>query len=141
MTTKMRGFTFLPRFIPDLLYHCLMSIPQKTRELIERILPLHAQELGPWAADFHPRSGDSHLLRQLLHHVDESDYSIQEWFDALAGLRSSLAPELEVSPRRALGYLHCVMMTIDPTLARPPLREATIGLLNQYGIDPEAEEH
>ena len=117
-----------------------MSIPQKNRELIERILPLHAQELGPWADELHPQSGDSHLLRQLLHHVDESDYSIEEWLDALAALRTNLDPKIEVTPRRALGYLHCVQMTIDQTLNRPPLREATLELLNQYGIDPEEEE-
>jgi len=117
-----------------------MTIPDKTRAAMERSLALHTVELDSWAAAFHPRSGDASLACQLLRHVDASDYSLEEWLDALASLKAHLPPGIEISPRRALGYLHCVQMTIDPTLARPPLREATLELFEEYGIDPSTEE-
>jgi hypothetical protein len=117
-----------------------VNIPSQTLASLKRALALHAEELAAWAPAFDACSDDTSLACQLLRHIDESDYSLEEWVDALAGLKAHLPSGIEVSPRRALGYLHCVQMTIDPTLARPPLREATLELFEEYGIDPATGE-
>ena len=73
----------------------------------------------------------------LYDHVDESDYSLSDWQNALEAFDRWLKQHnTTVRPIDAmLGYLHCCTMTTAETLPSPDLSATLIDMLDQYGFD------
>lgn len=76
-------------------------------------------------------------LETLYDNVDESDYSLQDWQDALATFDRWLEQhEIAIRPIDAmLGYLHCCTMTLAETLPPPDLSATLVDMLDQHGFD------
>ena len=73
----------------------------------------------------------------LYDHVDESDYSREDWQSALEAFDGWLKQhDIAARPVDAmLGYLHCCTMTNADTLPSPDLNATLIAMLDQYGFD------
>lgn len=72
--------------------------------------------------------------------VDQSDYSVTDWADALVGFDHWLSSD---KPRfntrdftHMVGYLHCCQMTISANLSKPKMRDVVNQCLNDFGYDP-----
>jgi hypothetical protein len=77
----------------------------------------------------------------LLAAVDDSDYSLADWIDALAAFDEWL--EKKGEKRRPLremcGYIHCCTFTNTPQLSLPFLKVIVIKALTEFGFDAVPE--
>ena len=73
----------------------------------------------------------------LYDHVDESDYSLNDWQNALDAFDRWLEQHnIAARPADAmLGYLHCCTITDAKTLPSPDLSATLLAMLDQYGFD------
>lgn len=86
-------------------------------------------------------SGEAGGLDALLENVDESDYSLADWVEALTAFDAWLGEKGET--RRPLagmrGYIHCCTFTNSPHLSSPILKVIVIKALTEFGFDVLAE--
>ncbi len=95
------------------------------------------KESPEWAAfaDLLDR-GEDGGLDDLLEDVDESDYSLADWVEALTAFDEWLAEQGE--PRRPLAamrsYIHCCTYLNSPQLSSPRLKVIVIKALTEFGF-------
>lgn len=81
--------------------------------------------------------GEAGGLDELLESVDDSDYSLADWVEALAAFDSWLEDRGE--KRRPLaemrGYIDCCTFTNAPRLSLPSLKVIVIKALTEFGFD------
>lgn len=77
------------------------------------------------------------FLENLYEQVDQSDFSLTDWIEALLAFDQWLhAQEIFVRPMvDMLGYIHCCTLTLASTLAPPNLAQLTHKMLKQHGFD------
>jgi len=72
--------------------------------------------------------------------VDQSDYSLIDWVDAIVGFDQWLTkaqPHYESRDfSHMVGYLHCCQMTLSDNLAKPKMRDAVDRCLEDFGYEP-----
>ncbi|GEM_PF-737157 len=85
--------------------------------------------------------GEAGGLDALLDNVDESDYSLADWVEALTSFDEWLVEKGET--RRPLagmrGYIHCCTFTNSPHLSSPILKVIVIKALTEFGFDVLSE--
>lgn len=80
--------------------------------------------------------GEAGELEALLEHVDESDYSLVDWVEALTAFDAWLTDQGE--SRRPLaemrGYIHCCTYMNSPRLSLPILKVLVVKALTEFGF-------
>ena len=87
-------------------------------------------------AEFFKKS-PSFKAEELFEKVDESDYSLQDWVEAIVVFDAWLA-EKGTAARpvsEMLGYIHCCTMTNAPQISLPSLKVIVNQSLNNYGFE------
>lgn len=80
---------------------------------------------------------EEQTLENLYEQVDQSDFSLADWINALLGFDQWLN-EQKITARPVetmIGYIHCCTLTMPDTLAPPDLAQLTIEMLEQHGFD------
>ncbi len=87
--------------------------------------------------------GDADTVQLLIENVDESDYSLADWVEALLAFETWLEGQGE-SRRlvsKMVGYVHCCMMISSPVLPSPSLKVILIETLTEYGFAALTDPH
>ena len=83
---------------------------------------------------------DNVNLAKLIDEVDQSDYSLIDWVEALLGFDEWLVtnkPEyVDRDFDHIVGYLHCCQMTTSDNLSKPNMRNVVNECLNDFGYEP-----
>ncbi len=103
-------------------------------DLVEKAVGKESPELAAFA-DLLDR-GEADGIGDLLEDVDESDYSLADWVEALTAFDRWLAEQGE--PRRPLAamrsYIHCCTYLNSPQLSLPNLKVIVIKALTEFGF-------
>jgi len=80
---------------------------------------------------------------ELYEKVDESDYSLRDWAEAIVDFDQWLAEKgTAARPTHAmLGYIHCCTMMNAPQISLPPLNIIVNQSLNDYGFEEISKNH
>lgn len=74
---------------------------------------------------------------RLFEDVDQTDYSLGDWVEAMAGFDAWLEAE-NVKSRpfsEMVGYIHCCTMAAPQTISSPNLKVIVIQSLTEFGFD------
>jgi hypothetical protein len=89
------------------------------------------------------RRGGANTAQILADAVDESDYSLVDWVEALLAFDAWLDEKGE--SRRPfpemVGYVHCCTMTSSPVLSLPSLKVTLTEALTGFGFDAVSDPH
>jgi hypothetical protein len=106
---------------------------------VEKAVGKDAPELGAFTSLLD--RGEAGGLDGLLESVDESDYSLADWVEALTAFDVWLGEKGET--RRPLagmrGYIHCCTFTNSAQLSLPILKVIVIEALTEFGFDALSE--
>lgn len=78
---------------------------------------------------------------ELIEQVDQSDFSLADWIQALLHFDRWLDHK-NITARpvaNMTAYIHCCTLTLSGSLAPPDLARLTIDMLEQYGFDATTE--
>lgn len=115
-------------------------------EPVLRLVRERAPSLSPEAFSRFERLleiGGESAAERLLEEVDQSDYSLADWVEALAAfdtwLESRGVDERPVP--EMLGYIHCCTLTNAPTIDLPSLNIIVDQSLTEFGFEVISESH
>jgi hypothetical protein len=95
-------------------------------------VPLTVEDLSHWT----PEDREA-----LLSAVDESDYSLDDWLEALGTFRAWLEDRGETrrSWRNMTGYVHCCTLMASPGIALGNLKVIVFQALTEFGFESMTE--
>ena len=83
----------------------------------------------------------SHTINHLIEQVDQSDFSLTDWINALLSFDQWLSKHnSHLRPvDNMISYIHCCTLTLSDSLAPPDLAKLTNKMLSQYGFDAASD--
>ena len=83
----------------------------------------------------------SQTLDGLYDQVDQSEFALADWIDALLSFDQWLVEQKKTTRPVAamIDYIHCCTLTLSDTLAPPNLARITGEMLEQHGFDATAD--